>query len=187
MSKQEVFVQYNGDGITRYYKVEVEAPDDGSADLEDLAIAKAEKMLIEMFDEDKPERDDFETEEEFEEAFSEYEEELESWMDEWSYEGANVVDPEDASELRESLIGLTAREFEGNGDPYEEEFCFDDEFCTVKTSVTIVFDNDGKITDVRDISAEGLEWEGVRSSSWAECYPDYEWLKEEIINELELE
>ena len=62
MSKQEVFVQYNGDGITRYYKVEVEAPADGFADLEDLAIAEAEKMLIEEFDEDKPERDDFDTE-----------------------------------------------------------------------------------------------------------------------------
>ena len=63
----------------------------------------------------------------------------------------------------------------------------DDEYCTVNTRVTIVFDNEGAITDVKDIYAEGLEWEGVRSSSWAECYPDYDWLKEELINELALE
>ena len=37
------------------------------------------------------------------------------------------------------------------------------------------------------IYAEGLEWEGVRSSSWAECYPDYDWLRQTLIDELGLE
>lgn len=187
MSKHEVFVQYNGDGITRYYKVEVEAPDDETVDLEDLAVEEAEKLLIEEFDEEEPDKDDYDTKEEYDEAFAEYKEELDSWLNDWSYEGANIVDPEDANELRESLVGLVSGEYSGNGDEYEEDFSFDDEYCTVNTRVTIVFDNEGAITDVKDIYAEGLEWEGARSSSWAECYPDYDWLKEELISELGLE
>ena len=187
MSKHEVFVQYNGDGVSRFYKVVVEAPDDGSADLEDLAVAEAEKLLLEEFDEAEPERDDYDTKEEYEEALSEYKEVFDGWLDGWFCEGATIVDPDDAEELRDSLIGLVSEEYAGKGNGYEEEFDFDDEYCTVKTRVTIVFDNEGAITDVKDIYAEGLEWEDVRSSSWAECYPDYGWLKQELLNELGLE
>lgn len=187
MSKHEVFVQYNGDGISKFYKIEVEAPDDGSSDLEDLAIAEAEKLLLEEFDEEEPDRADYDTKEEYEEALNDYKGEVEDWLNEWSYEGADIVDPEDAKELRDSLIGLCSKEYADNGDEHEEEFVFDDEYCTVKTRVTVVLDNDGCIKDVKDVYAEGLEWEGVRSSSWAECYPDYDWLKHELISELGLE
>ena len=187
MNKHEVFVQYNGDGVSRYYKVEVEAADDGSDDLEELAIVEAEKLLKEEFDEEEPDKDDYDTKEEYEEALSEYKEELEDWMDGWFYEGANIVDPDDMKVLRDSLTGLVVEDYAGNGDEHEEEFEFDDEFCTVRTRVTIVFDNDGIIQDVKDVYAEGLEWEGVRSSSWAECYPDYDSLRQELVDELGLE
>ena len=187
MSKYEVFIQYNGDGVSRFYKVEVENSDNGTADLEELAIVEAKKLLLEDFEEGEPDKDDYDTKEEYEEALSEYREELEDWLNEWSFEEANIVDPDDEKELRESLVGCISEEYAGGGDSHEKEFCLDDEFCTVKTSVTIVFDNEGGIKDVKDVYAEGLEWEGVRSSSWAECYPDYDWLKQELINELGLE
>ena len=42
----------------------------------------------------------------------------------------------------------------------------------------------GKIEDIVSVTGEGLESEDVRSSSWGDCYPDYDFLTDALEEEL---
>ena len=45
---------------------------------------------------------------------------------------------------------------------------------------------DGLITDL-EISAVGMEWSGLKTSSWNDCHPDYalleSWINEDLFKE----
>lgn len=140
---------------------------------------------------DEPQREDYEEGEdgdaEFEEAMSDYECEVESAYDEWFLADLTFDDPGDPKRFQDAFVGRLCPD-KAAGEEHSESFEFNSEGETcVYYQVTVAFGPDGTVTDVSVDRAEGLEWSGHRNSGFGDAYPDYDFLRDELMGTLPLD
>lgn len=145
---------------------------------------------------EEPDPDEYEDEEEYtsaveeyEEALSEYDQRIEEAADEYYLEDVSIEDPTLLKQLIKDFCGkrISPENLEwcdhSLDDKYRYEIDFEEESSRlVRYSGTLIFNKDGQLEDIVDLYAEGLESESIRSSSYDECAPDYDFLEDEIQN-----
>ena len=145
---------------------------DGAFSLEDRLERCAEK----------PEREDYDGDDEYEEALEYYRSEMEDMLKSWTHLRTDIEDPGDLERFRARLTGKRFAALD-TGEPDSAEFELDQtEDRVVRYALTLDHDENGFVTYVTLDSCEGLEWESDAHSSWAEAYPDYAYL-EQLLNE----
>jgi hypothetical protein len=148
-------------------------------------------------DEDRPEkpmRKDFDDSEEYQAALDEYEEELECYEEgieddlyEYSLEDVTIEDPTELKLFKRKFVGrhLKAEELsychktdDGN---FESSLGYEENSNRiVKYDGRMIISPEGEVLDICDISAEALECEDIKSSTYSECAPDYDFLAETL-------
>ena len=136
----------------------------------------------------EPEREDYEDEESYQEDMEYYKEELEEYQemvenmwDQYSLEEVNVSDPTELKNFKAKFIGRKIQG-RGNGEAGKVEYRFQENgFRIVEYEVTVDYDGSGVITDL-SVSASGMESDGLKSSSWGSCHPNYA-LLEDFLND----
>lgn len=150
---------------------------------------------------EKPKRSDFEDSEEYQEALDEYEEELASFeeeMEERLYEynlvDVTIEDPTEAKLFKRQFVGrrIAPEELKycHKADDGLYEFSIDfeeDSDRIVRYEGKVIFSADGEVLDICDISAVALECEDIKSSTFNECAPDYDFLTEALEQAMEWE
>ena len=197
------YIQVNGDGVTFYETVEFPVTDEMYRKIQTAiktgtplvrcnfckeleALAEAQFDLAERtgLREEEPFKDDFDDEEEYEAAMEEFQESLDSLWDNYSLECIDIDDPGDIERFKKNFVGKTYKSLQdGKGGSLDMNFQEDFERI-VDYSLTVHYDETGTITDITDIEASGLESEGLKSSSWNDCYPNYDLLVDLVEEEL---
>ena len=160
------------------------------------AFDLTEYLEMEYDKPEEPDPDEYDDEEEYESAVEEYEEAL-SEYDEGMEEAADAyyledVSVEDPTLLKQLIKNLSEKRISSENlewcshssdDKYRYEIDLEEASSRcVHYSGTLVFNENGQLIDIVDLYAEGLESESVRSSSYDECVPDYDYLEDEILN-----
>lgn len=194
-----VYHQFNGDGITKYITTELELPNDIAEEVtkiveagkpiessnvyDKLMILHAQQEDLSYFFEfidEEPDRDDYNSDEEYQAEMEEYRKEVEGIMDDWCDCGCDIEDPGDITRLVDSFANEVFPEYALKTKGFDiEEYEIHDGRIT-NCHVEVHFSEDGHIDSVEDIFCEGLEWEDMRRSSWGECYPNYNLVQETI-------
>ena len=203
------WIQYNGEDVSIYEDVEFPVTEEEYRKIQDAiaagrhlagldCYAELVEKLIAAFDRtdylyiEKPDPDDYEDEEEYEEALQEFQEAWEGFDEQYVLEEATLYDPAEERDFRETFIGKYSpvlkeyAEEEEQGGAFEWEYSEDYDRC-VEYTLTVEYDENGVITDICDITAEGLESEGVKSSTWSSCSPNYDLLADALAEELEID
>ena len=195
MNTWKTWIQINGEDITHYVQKDIEISDElysqiksaveegnklSQCDFADelLNLSEASIDWGEYFEEDEmPLRDEFDDESEYEEALKEYMEEV---RESYVVEAIDIDDPGDWQRLKDALVGQSSIDWAADSD-YGHVFTFDDQDeRDVMYSVEVFFDATGTIKDIGPVNAEGLVYESVRHSEYAECYPDYAFVQSAI-------
>ena len=201
----KAFVQVNGEEVTIYDSVEYPVSDElyskiqesiGEGkllsecgfykelkDLAENAFDLAGYLNLEEEEPAEPDREDYEDEESYQEDMEYYREELEEYQemvgniwDRYSLEEVSVYDPTELKSFKGKFIG---RKIPGgrNGEAGKAEYRFQENgFRIVEYEVTVDYNGSGVITDL-SLSASGMESDGLKSSSWGNCHPNYELLE----------
>ena len=119
-------------------------------------------------------------EDEYQEALDEYNEYLDELMDSVSFEGCTIEDPGDRIRFEQKIIGQNFPEWAGLELVQEE---FNDDMAVTRYTVWLKVDEDGFVTGIMDIRAEGLEREGMQFSSYHDVYPDYDQIYDMLMHE----
>lgn len=204
MKSWSAYVQLNGEEISDYYDIEFEVPEKLYSKMQTAikkgiplvncpfydelgkkayAAAEAEinRSLRESAYGDKPERSDYDCGEDYEEALEDY---LSSdSIDNYSIESFKIFDPGYEANFKSKFIGKTCPDY-ASGEAYSKDFEYEDDDCCASYYLTVHFDEDGTITDITDISGEALESEDVKSSSWDDCEPDFDFIESCLTEEL---
>lgn len=125
---------------------------------------------------EKPVRADYDDKDDYEYDLEEYEEEIENMWEDYCLDSVTPDDPGDFERFKKKLIGKLAPAYKGKA---EEEFQigpYDD----TSYFATVCFDEDGRITDIVKVYGESLQGEGISSSSYGDCYPDYDFIESEL-------
>ena len=191
-----------GDGYNAYPQVEFEIDDalynriqEAVNSLKPLKKCDFYQKLLDLADEapldpheylpmldDEPERDEYDDDDEFQEAMEEYNEYVEDMMNEVSFEKCIIDDPGDRLRFEKKIIGVQFPAWAGQEWVQEE---YEDDDCVYKYTVYLSVDEDGVVNSVKSIEAEGLESEGLSSSSSSGVYPDYEFIYDMLMEEQE--
>ena len=205
MPTWKAYLQLNGEDEAKYITITSEIPDELYAKIQAAIEAKTPlfccpfyselcSILRDSFsledyleiDDEEPQREDYDDDEdgedEYQEALNEYKETVESVLNDYEEVRFDVFDPTDELLFKEKFIGKKYLDYDGEN----VNFCFESEGeSCIRYDITVVFDKDGNIENI-DISAEGLEAEGVTSSSWGDAYPDYDFLEEYLRDALSI-
>lgn len=174
---------------------------------EDLLAAAKDAFDVDDFlgigeEPEAPNPDDYENEDEYEDAFEEYEdalaeyddmmEDMESDADDFYLEDISIEDPTLLKKLIRSFFekkisseNLTRCDRAEDG-CYKYDIDFEENSCRcVRYGGTLIFNKNGELIDLQGLYAAGVEREGLRSPSFGECMPDFEFLKNEIADTFE--
>lgn len=99
-----------------------------------------------------------------------------------SVERCVINDPGDLQRLIRQFKGKVFPKWAGKGEVNQE---YEDDYGDTTYYVTVHVDEKGAITDITDVSGSSLESESCNSSSWGECYPDYDLISEKLMEEYE--
>ena len=159
----------------------------------DLA-RKAEELVYsslvdDMVDEpEEPELDDFDTEEEYDEAMEDYETAMDEYenmceqRDSFSVNRTFMDDPGDLVRLNRDFVGTKIKNYT---DLHESNISFEwSNNDGIEMTIEISVDKDGCITNITIVKCEGCEWADQKSSSYADCYPPYDFVREKLKAEL---
>ena len=202
MKTWKYYIQVNGDGVSIFGNPEFEVSDEmyekiqkavaEGKPLESCGFCKELKDLaLDSFNladrvgltEEEPFEEDFDDEEEFEAAKEEYQEMIDGVWENYCLETLIIEDPGEEDRFKARFVGKKYPAFAGQGE-YEFRFERNDEVCATYCA-TVHFDPDGKITDITNIWAQGLESESVKSSSYGDCYPEYDLIADILEEELQ--
>lgn len=117
---------------------------------------------------------------------SEEEDEDETELDdveEWEISRADVMDPNEAKRLNAFFVGKIFPKWKNK----KETFSFEenDDTRDVMYDVFVRFDEEGKVVEVTILNCEGLESGNERHLYTNEAYPNYEFILEQLEQELE--
>lgn len=201
MKRWKAYIEIWNIDISYFRTIEFDVPDDLYEKMTDvlskgilLRDSDIYKELWECFDinerdfideNDLPYRDDYDTEEEF---LEEYNEALENAIMDITIANIDIYDPNELNNFKKHFIGKRYPNCE-TGSKYGDrlELWEPSDSRNVKYTLEVYFSEDGTITDIDLLSSEGCEWEGIKNSSYAECYPNYELLTEELEKRLNKE
>jgi len=201
MKKWRAYIHVDGDGVSIYRGYDFDVSDEVYEEIQ-KAIAAGVPLrdcdfyetlhhdaedafdLAEAtgFDCEKPDRDDYDDEEDYEADLEEYNENAENLWDEYTLVDTTIDDPGDLERFKSEFIGREFPDYAGEG-VCDFDFEYDD-LDIITFHVSVQFDDEGKIVDIVSVTGEGLESEDVRSSSWGDCYPDYDFLTDALEEEL---
>lgn len=99
------------------------------------------------------------------------EEEITEYVSSLKIESCAIDDPGDLQRFEDRVRGLPL---------HDDFFSGENEYGTRRFEITVELDDDDRILGVTDVQSEGLESESANSSSWASCYPDYDWIARAI-------
>ena len=145
---------------------------DNALNLDDYAIGSDER----------PDPSDFDDEEEYNEALDEWMDEYGELNDSMGVESCIIDDPGDLKRLVAQFRGKVFPEWAGN-DTVELEY--EDYYGVTYFYLTVHVDEKGTVLDITDVSGSSLESEDVKSSSWGESYPDYDYIAEKLQEDFE--
>ncbi len=200
MKTWKAYFVVNGDGYSAYPQVDFEVDDELYAQIENavknmvpLCQCEFYKKLVQLaYDahldpheylpmlDDEPDPDDYDEEDEYQEALEEYKEYLDELMDSVSFEGCTIEDPGDRLRFEQKIIGQNFPEWAGLELVQEE---FNDDMAVTRYTVWLKVDEDGFVTGIMDIRAEGMEREGLQFSSYHDVYPDYDQIYDSLMRE----
>lgn len=198
MPKQKAYVRINSSERCWYEIVEFEVSDDlyakineavenniplADCDFADELYELAEKSLntdeIVEPDFDKPYPDEFEDEDEYEEALEEYRAECEEIFEDVEVEEISIFDPGDLTRLKKKFVGKKLKSHSDDSVGLQSIFLEYDNEKYETYRVDITFKENGIITDIT-VDAMGLQYHDFRSDNYAECYPNYEYIKDAL-------
>lgn len=136
------------------------------------------------FEEEKPNSEDYEDSDEYESDLAIWEEDCNpnSLWEDYCIDSIDIYDPGDEKRFKQSFIGK--KFFDGPG-IHNMEFERNDIEIIATYNFDVEVDNNSIIIDVRNFEGTAMESESVRSSSWGECYPDFDYLESEFEEYLE--
>lgn len=151
---------------------------------------------------EEPNPDDYEDEDEYEDAFEEYEdalaeydnmmEDMASDADDFYLEDISIEDPTLLKKLVRSFSGKKISSENLTWCDRTEDGCYkyDIDFeensgrC-VRYGGTLIFNKTRELVNLQGLYAAGVNREGLRNPSFGECMPDFEFLKNEIMDVFE--
>lgn len=192
MDYLDAYIQYNGEEKSVFVQYDFPIPDElkgkvqeaiengnalAACDFyEELQRIAEDKFSLSEYLDKEPDPSDYDTEEEYNEAKEEYEAEIDSYY----LAGVTIADPNDKARLMDALEGLVFPDLEEGTN--ELEFEENDEVIA-RYTLTVEVDSDSHITEITDIEASAMEWDGVNSSSWSdEIYPNYDLIESELLD-----
>lgn len=198
MKQWKAYVEMWNIDITYFRTIEFDIPDDLYTKVTDV-IAK--RILLKDSDiygellkyvkinekdfineDDLPYREDYDTEEEF---LEEYNEELDNALSNLTLGNLHIDDPNELLKFKNEFIGKRYPDM-GDGIPGSGLYDFNENGeRNVSYLLEVYFSEDGTITDIEILSSEGCEWEGIKNSSYSDCYPNYDFLSEQLKNKLD--
>lgn len=207
MKEWSFYVQFNGDEVSSFDIIRAKIPDklydkvqkaiERDLPLEeqpfyDELIAKAEKaadkaavqLSLEDFKSwggEKPIRADYDDYEDYKEALEEYNEERASAMDSWCWERIDAEDPGAYPRFKKKVVGLSFPQWAGESKK-EIEYTREDEAIEC-FSFTLFLDEKGTVIDVSELEASGLESETMKSSSFGDSFPDYDFVYYHLLDD----
>lgn len=204
MAKQKAYVRINSSKRCWYEIVEFEVSDDlyakineavenniplADCDFADALYELAEKSLntdeIVEPDFDKPYPDEFEDEVEYEEALEEYRAECEEIFEDVEVEEISIYDPGDLTRLKKKFVGKKLKNHSDDSVGLQSIFLEYDNEKYETYRVDITFKENAIITDIT-VDAMGLQYHDFRSDNYAECYPNYEYIKDALQDAVEM-
>ena len=198
------YLQYNGNGNSIFESVEFPISVDLFKEIqscitnctlirttdfyEDLQCKAEEAFnfegwLREIYHIEKPNKDDYDSESEYQDAVDEDQNEIEQLKDQYYLVNNDILDPTEEKQFKDQFIG-TAYNFDDEEFIEIEDMHEDGEFRHVIYSLIVNFDDNGVITDITDIDAQGLESESIRYTKTNDAYPDYDILSDLLKEEL---
>ena len=126
------------------------------------------------FDWEEPDRDEFDSREEYLEAKEEYEQELENLQNDWYLISEDIEDPGDLKRLKEQFVG---KEYPKLKERTLFACCWNTwGEKSVRYTVDVTLDDKGTLTDIERVDAEGIESDDVKCMNMSEAYPNYGYL-----------
>ena len=191
------YFQVDGDGVTYYTTVDVPVPirlynkiqsaiKEGKALSSCAFYGELVRRAEDSFDlaecvglnDEKPDPDDYEDRDEYRDALEEFRETVDALWDQYYLSGTNIFDPGDLQRFKNYFIGKSFESLKGDSTG-TRSFNFEEEGeRIVRYELTVCFDRTGTITDISRFSVNGLEKEGVSSSSWGDSYPNFSLLRD---------
>lgn len=153
---------------------------------------------------EEPNPDDYENEDEYEDALEEYEDalaEYDNMMEDMAGDAGDFY-LEDVSVEDPTLLKKLIRSFSGKKIPFEnlawcdraEDGCYkydigfeENSSRCVRYGGSLIFNKNGELMDLQGLCAVGVEREGLRNPSFGECMPDFEFLKNAVVDAFEWE
>ena len=185
------YFQINGEEFSRYPAIEFAVPDelyvrvveavDKMIPLVDCDFYHELLILAENaldIDEYTPGND----EEEYNEALEEFMSEYGDLADSMGVERCTIDDPGDLKRLNQRFVGKVFPEWAGKNSVNLE---YEDDYGDTTYYLTVHVDDNGAVIDITDVSGSALESESCKSSTWGDCYPDYDLIAENLQEEFE--
>ena len=147
--------------------------------LQDLASAQIslEDYLPDWLE--KPDPEEYDDEEFFEEELASYEEQREEYLDVLTIEECAIDDPGDLKRLNDRFRSLVFPDW-----TVYAELDIENEDVTRHYRIHLHLTEDGAVKEI-EVTAEGLTSESLRSAYYADCYPDYNLIADELQKEYE--
>lgn len=148
-------------------------------ELNKKAEKAAEKYLDDISDHiEKPARKDYDSYDDYLYAMEEYRELVDEAEDEYCIESIKIEDPVLPLLFRDFIVGKRFPEWAGIEQKELEFNCVYE--VDERYKVVLSLDGNGTVTGVVSVNGSGLESESLRSSSFGDCAPDFEFIEEEL-------